>query len=182
MIENLEELARDDCARRSFGLAFFDEHLAIVAHYANRLAECLGANAEVVGLASWLHDLAAVRDPKAQPEHPRLGAELAPQLLAPYRYDLTIVDQVSRAIASHSFPLQPGAATPEEVCLSQADAIAQIVRPFYWLYFVTSVRGLGYEEAKKWLVNLLASKWEALVPASRELVGERCTSALELLG
>ena len=37
MIENLEELARDECARSSFGLAFFDEHLAIVAHYANRL-------------------------------------------------------------------------------------------------------------------------------------------------
>ena len=49
MIENLEELARDDCARRSFGLAFFDEHLAIVAHYANRLAECLGANAGSCG-------------------------------------------------------------------------------------------------------------------------------------
>ena len=64
-------------------------------------------NPVVVGLASWLHDLAAVRGPKAQPEHPRL-VRLAPQLLAPYRYDLTIVDQVSRAIASHSFPLQPG--------------------------------------------------------------------------
>ena len=82
-----------------------DEHLAIVAHYANRLAECLGANAEVVGSRNrgsttlpWYGTL------KAQPEHPRLGAELAPQLLAPYRYDLTIVDQASRAIASDPSP------------------------------------------------------------------------------
>ncbi len=73
MIENLEQLARAECARSSFGLAFFDEHLAIVAHYANRLAVCLGANAEVVALGSWLHDLAAYGTLKPSPS--TLGLE-----------------------------------------------------------------------------------------------------------
>ena len=182
MTDKIEELVKNECTGSSFGPSFFDEHVAVVADYAARLAGPLGADTEVVTLGAWLHDLAAVRDPAAQPEHPRLGAELAPRVLAPYQYDRAVVEQVCRAVASHSFPLEPGSASPEEVCLSQADAVAQMVRPFYWLYFVTSVRGLDYGQAKKWLANLLASKWDALAAPARLLVGERCKVAIELLG
>ena len=56
-----------------------------------------------------------------------------------------------------------------------------MVRPFYWLYFVTSARDLAYEKAKEWLDDLLTTKWGALVPVARDLVGDRCATALELL-
>ncbi|HTW09576.1 MAG TPA: HD domain-containing protein, partial [Acidimicrobiales bacterium] len=146
------------------------------------LAKTLGADEEVVVLAAWLHDLAAVRDPTAQPDHALLGAELAPQILTPYGYAEATIGSVARAIASHSFPLAPGGASPEEVCLSQADGVAQMLRPFYWLYFATSIRALAYQEARSWLAKLLASKWEALLPAARRLVGQRYEVTLELLG
>lgn len=63
-----------------------------------------------------------------------------------------------------------------------ADAVAQMVRPFYCLYFLTSVRGLGYEEAKRWMANFLVSKWEVMAGAAQDLVGGRYAAALELLG
>jgi uncharacterized protein len=179
--DGIRELVRRDCEASLFGAAFYDDHVALVARFAVTLAGPLNAEAESVELAAWLHDLAAVRDPAAQPEHPRLGAELAPGLLAPYGYESMVSDRVAAAIASHSFPLRPGSATPEEVCLSQADAVAQIVRPVYWFYFVTTFRGLGYLEAVQWLKNLLETKWEALIEPARRLTGDRYAAAMALL-
>lgn len=181
MTDKIAELVNNECAGSYFGPAFFDEHLAVVADCAARLAAPLGADVEIVTLAAWLHDLAAVRDPANQPAHARLGAELVPKVLAPYQYERALVDQVSRAVASHTLPLAPGSASPEEVCLSQADAVAQMTRPFYWFYFATSVRGLDYAHAKIWLANLLTTKWEGLAPPARRLVGDRCKAAMELL-
>jgi uncharacterized protein len=182
MTDKIEELVKEECAGSAFGPPFFSEHVLVVAQFASRLARPLDADEEVVALAAWLHDLAAVRDPSAQPDHALLGAELAHEVLSGYGYTATTIAGVSRAVASHSFPLQPGSASPEEVCVSQADAVAQMLRPFYWLYFATSVRGLCYEEAKGWLANLIASKWKALAPVARELVGARYRAALDLLG
>ena len=118
MTDKIEELVKQECATSTFGNAFFTEHLSVVADYAGRLAGPLGADTVVVTLAAWLHDLAAVRDPAAQPDHARLGAELAPEVLAPYGYDSSVIARVSRAIEAHSFPLPPGTAAPEEVCLA----------------------------------------------------------------
>ena len=89
MTDKIEELVKQECAVSSFGAVFFEEHLAVVADYTARLAEPLGADGEVVALGAWLHDLAAVRDPAAQPEHPRLGVELAPYVLAPFGTTMT---------------------------------------------------------------------------------------------
>ncbi len=35
----------------------------------------------------------------------------------------------------HAIPVAPDKGTKEEVCVSNADAISQIIRPAYWLYF-----------------------------------------------
>jgi len=178
--EAIRDLVHQECERSAFGLSFFEEHLTVVADHASRLAEQLGADRETVEVAAWLHDLAAVRDPAPQPDHDRLCAELAPEVLSSYGYDNSVVASISCAIASHSFPRRLGDASLEEVCLSQADATSQIARPIYWFYFGTTFRGLGYEDGKEWLLNRLETKWKALIEPARELVGDRYESVIGL--
>jgi uncharacterized protein len=177
----IRELVREECARGSFGPAFFEEHLAVVARYGERLARELGADAEIVELAAWLHDLAAVRDPAALPEHARLSAALARELLPAYGFSGGTIDRVARAIASHSSPLALGSGTLEEVCLSQADAVAQIVRPAWWFYFAFTVRKCGFDEGRRWLLGLWESRWNSLIGPARALVGDLYSQARALL-
>jgi len=67
--------------RNAFGPAFFDEHLSVVIEYATRLAKAFGADAEIVELAGWLHDLSAIRDFAALSKHPALSVEIARKML-----------------------------------------------------------------------------------------------------
>ena len=82
-------------------------------------------------------------------------------------------------VAKHSQPLASGAA--EEICLSNADALAQIARPAYWLWFAFNVRKLGFAEGREWLRGLYQKNWSALIPAAQALgsaAHERATSLL----
>lgn len=156
---------RAECAREQnvFGPSFYEEHLAVVAEYGTRLAERLGADREIVETAAWLHDIAAVRDRAALPRHAALGAAMAGELLCPHGYTAAEAGRIAACIASHSTPLAIGEGTTEEVCVSNADAIAQIVRPVYWLYMVYGVRRLGYEEGRRWLLERVEGNWRGLV-------------------
>lgn len=75
-----------------------------------------------------------------------------------------------------------GGASPEEICLSNADAMSRMVRPAYWLYFAFSVRKQDFEEGRRWLLDLLESQWNCLVQPAEDLIGDRYAAAREMLG
>ncbi len=179
----VRDVVRQDCLAESniFGVSFFDQHLEVVAGYAHDLASPLGADPETVELAAWLHDLSAVRDPATLPDHPRRSAELAFEMLANHGCASALYHGVARAIASHAAPLAPASASPEEVCLSDADALAQIARPAYWLYFAFKVRRLDFEAARAWLLARYEANWKALAEPARALGEERYQLARRVL-
>jgi HD superfamily phosphodiesterase len=183
LIAPVREHVFQACQRKEniFGASFFAEHLELVSDVGRRLAGGLGADSEAVELAACLHDLSAVCDPATLPEHARASAGLARTILAERGWPEETVRRVADAIASHSAPLQIGSASPEAVCLSNADAAARILRPTYWLYFAFKVRGLGFEEGRRWLRSLIESQWSDLIEPAKELVGERYLTAIELL-
>jgi len=172
-----------ECQRPSniLGPAFFHEHVAVVAECSGWLAASLHADAEIVELAAYLHDLSAICDPSTLPIHAQAGADLARRLLIERGCPPVIVNAVAGAIVSHSSPLPVGAASAEAVCLSNADAVARILRPAYWLYFAYRVRSLGFEEGREWLRSLLENHWCALTEPAKDLVGARYTAAMEML-
>ena len=174
--------ARQACLseRNVLGAAFFDEHLSVVADYAEELSGPLGANVEVIRIAAYLHDISAVSDIGTLPNHARLSAELARAWVKERGGRSEQADAVSRCVASHSQPLTVG--TPEEICLSNADALAQIARPAYWLWFAFSVRKLGFAEGREWLRALYEKNWLALVPVAQELGSAAHEQAATLLG
>ena len=179
----IREFVREACQRREnvFGPAFFDQHLVVVAQCAASLAARLGAEVEVVNFAAYLHDLSAVCDFATVLDHARVSADLATQILLGKGCPLSIVGSVARSIASHSEPIPIGGASPEEICISNADAAARIIRPAYWMYFVFEIRKYDFEAGRQWLRALIERQWRKLIEPARELVGKRYTATLKLL-
>jgi uncharacterized protein len=172
IVEAIKTYVAEECnsSKNAFGTAFFEQHLSVVAEYAKRLGGTLGADLEIIELAAWLHDLSAVQDIAALPKHPGLSAEIARKLLGERGYPPERIDRVARCIASHSVPVQVGGGLPEEVCVSNADAMSQIVKPSYWLYYVFRVRQFGFTEGRDWLRQRVESNWAALIPPAREII------------
>jgi putative nucleotidyltransferase with HDIG domain len=180
---DIREFVYRACRRNEnvLGPAFFDQHLEVVASCAAALAGSLGADAEIVELAAYLHDISAICDFTTVPEHPRLSAELASRTLLERGYAAESVARVAHSIASHSDPLPIGSAPPEDVCISNADALARILRPAYWLYFAFAVRTSGFAEGRQWLRSLLEKQWLQMVEPAKRLAGEQYGIALDIL-
>lgn len=168
----MKEYVAGECRseKNAFTPAFFEEHLSVVARYATELARILGADVEIVQLAAWLHDLAAIQDFAALPKHPALSVKIARRMLQDRGYPSERIERVAACIALHSAPVQIGAGAMEEVCVSNADAISQIVKPTYWHYYVFRIRQFSFSEGRDWLRQRVESHWAALIPQARTIV------------
>ena len=180
---DIRGFVHEACQRREnvLGPAFFDLHLVVVAECAASLAAPMGAEIEVVDLAAYLHDLSAVCDFATMLDHARASADLATRLLLGKGCPPSIVSGVARSINSHSEPIPIGGASPEEICISNADAAARILRPAYWMYFVFEIRKYDFEAGRQWLRALIERQWRKLIEPARKLVGERYAATLKLL-
>lgn len=168
-------------SKNAFSPAFFDEHLSVVVECARRLGQALSADLEIVELAGWLHDISAIQDFAALPKHPALSAEIARQRLLKEGYPSERIERVAKCIASHSTPVQIGNGPIEEVCVSNADAMSQIVKPAYWFYYVFRVRQFGFAEGRDWLRRRVEDHWAALIPQARDIIESRYCQVRDML-
>lgn len=172
VIEAARRHAGDLCARKEnmFGVEFLEAHLQLVVQYADALAVRHGADRETVTLAAWLHDLAAVRDRSAIAEHHRIGADMAQVFLGTYGYPKDRIQHVMDCIFSHTTPLRESEGSIEACCLSNADAMAKIANPSYWLYYAYRINSRGFQDGKRWYLRLVDAAWDAMMASAREIV------------
>lgn len=160
-----EEMMNDECSKpeNRFGKAFHREHLFLVRNISLEIAELLDADSVVVEAAAWLHDIAAVRNFSNLANHHIVGSEIAESILLSNNYTKDIVDQICLCIKTHSLPLQIDQGTPEQVCISNADALSQIINPSYWFFYAFNVRGMDYQAGKEWYSQRIESHWHGLI-------------------
>jgi uncharacterized protein len=182
-IQELQDFVLVACQAETnrFGAAFWDQHILVVRDAARELARELGGDLEVIDLAAYLHDLAALQNFADVARHHLLAAEIAADMLARAGYPHERIQLVQECIRAHSAPLPAGGAPPEVVCISQADAAAQIARPAYWLWYAFQVRGMAFEQGVQWYLQRIERHWAALGEPARQLVRERYTLARECL-
>lgn len=176
MIENqVRRYVNDACSRSEnvFGRSFFDQHLLVVREYVIKLADKIGGDKEIITLAAYLHDISAVEDFSTLSNHAEASEKIAQSILFKYGYPQAKIDMVKRCILNHSTPIQLNDGLVEEVCLSNADAISQIINPAYWFYFAYGIRKLGFEEGRGWLLNKVESNWNKLIDPAKELIEDQ---------
>ena len=179
ILEKIETHVKQTCEREDNLLSnhFYHEHLEVVSEYAEKICTQLSGDQEVVQIASYLHDISAILDFKTLATHHQDSADIAEKLLRENGYNSAKIVQVKQCILNHTTPISiTDASSIEEVCLSNADAIAQIIRPTYWLYFAYNILSLDYPKAKVWYINKINNNWDALIEPAKTLIEEKYTA------
>jgi uncharacterized protein len=183
MLNSILEFTKIACQKPEnvFAPSFFDEHLALVALYANQLCDILKGDQEIVAISAYLHDISAVLDFKTLPSHHIDSAKIAESLLTESKYPPPKIQMVKQAILTHSAPLKIEQESIEAVCVSNADAISQIINPAYWFYFIYTVRQLSFADGKAWYLGRIKSNWNGLIEPARQLIQNQYEAVLHTL-
>ncbi len=111
---------------------YFEGHVSVVAHYAQEIAEEIGANAEIAVLAAYFHDIARAWSVDADPALMNESLQKASELMTKQGYTQQEIDAVHIAILHHGCKgeLPP---TEEGKVLATADALAHLMTGFYFV-------------------------------------------------
>jgi uncharacterized protein len=140
------------------------------------------ADREIVKLAALLHDISAVEDFKKLPVHNTESALIAERLLRVNNYPEDKIISVCNAIIRHPVPVPEGAGTPEEICISNADAMSQIVNPAYWFYYTFKVRSMSFSEGRDWFKNKVRSNWNTIISPAKTMIRNQYIIVQQLFG
>jgi putative nucleotidyltransferase with HDIG domain len=178
--DSVKQLMRDECSKdyNKMDQAFFCEHLAAVEKYALALAPATGADSELVSIASYIHDISAVRDFDAMAQHHILGGEIARQILSGL-IDEAGVERIIEAVVLHNLPVKEGGA--EAVVLSNADAMSKFDSPIYWISYAHKRKSCTFTEAVAWYRSLLDKTWSLMIPDAQQIISSRRDAVNELL-
>ncbi len=122
-----------------------------------------------------------MRDIDTLSRHSELSAEIAGYILGEKSYDTEKIEFVKNTIRSHSTPVQIGEGTLEEVCVSNADAMSQIINPTYWLFFAFSVKKMTYEQGVEWYIKRIRMNKKSLIGQAKYLINKRYSLVKSLI-
>lgn len=168
----IREYVKEECSITTLTRELYDNHIKVVADYGAKLARLLGADAQVVELASYLHDFSAVHNFEHLNDHGIKGSKLPEDLLKQFKFSDQTISQVKDAIITHSKPPKGKITSDEAICLSNADAMSQIVKPFFWLYFGYTVKKRSYEECIKAYLKWMSNNWMIMIEPAKEMISE----------
>ena len=179
-------LIQEKCLSKSnrFGTDFIDQHLLVVQQLALTLAEKFGADQKAVIAAALLHDIAAIEDFDCLPDHAERGADRVSELLSPggelsgVGFDALRIDRIATCLREHSTPRRHGETIVESVCVSNANAMSQMLCPFFWYNYARDLKMLSHQQALAWYRGLVERNWGPLIDAAKNIVKEDYEAAL----
>jgi GNAT superfamily N-acetyltransferase len=179
----IARMVEEACARESniFGYGIWTHHIQPVVQNGRRLAELLGADAEIVELAAWLHDYASVKDAALYEDHHIHGAALAEAILQRHGYPRATIVRVRHCIEAHRGSAPRARRSLEAECLADADALTHIEQAPALLHLAFVNWGMGIDEGTAWVRAKLTRSWNKLSPPARELARAGYTAVMRTL-
>ncbi len=168
----IREYVKEECSKSTQTKELYENHILVVAAYGARLARLLGADAQVVELASYLHDFSLIHDFEQPYDHGIKGSMLVDELLKQFKFSDDTIDQVKQAILSSSKPLSGKNVPIEAICLSNADAMSKLAKPFYWLYYGYANKKRTYKEGITVYLKWMDENWKAMVEPAKEMMAD----------
>ncbi len=174
LVNKIRDLIENVCreGKGPFDIVFFEKHICVMAGIADALAKTLGADREIVALSAYLHDIAAIEDYASVARHHILGSERAAEILSSHGYPDDKIAAVRQCAVTHSAPLALSQGTLEEVCISNADAVSQVLMPGYWLHYAFVVKQYGYKQGLEWYAEKTDAHYAAMVPEAKAIAEE----------
>ncbi len=165
----------------AYGIGAWDHHIKVVYELSKKYAKEYGADIEIMGLASLLHDIASVTDESFNKEHHIIGAEIAEELLSKENYPQDKIELIKKCILNHRGSRLKEKTTPEEICLADCDAMAHFYSIPSLLSMVYKERGLSIDEGSKFVLDKLERSYNKMSDKGKQLVEKQYISAKDVL-
>lgn len=172
--EKVKEFVKKEFVNPQRDKDSYEEHFIPVVKYSLQLAEQQNADKEIAELASWLHDMGAVRGDYEN--HHISGAKIAEELLSNLNYPSEKIEQVKKCILNHRGSMSEKRQSKEEQILADADALAHF----------DDIKGLvkgeygnsePEKEAKKKVLEKLERSYLKLSDKAKPLVKDKLEQA-----
>lgn len=164
-----------------FGEEIWSHHILPAVKYSKLMAKKLGADEEIVEIATLLHDYASVKDYKLYEDHHIHGARLAEEILKKYNYPKDKIKQVKNCIRSHRGSKASQKITKEAICVRDADSMAHFDSISALFYLAFSSHKMNVDEANTWLMQKLERSWNKLSPEAKEIIRDKYEASKILL-
>ena len=183
MIEEIKKLVEEACKKETnpFGYRAWHDHVLPTVKYPKILAKKLGADEEVVEIASLLHDYAGIVSKDMYAEHHDHGAKLAEEILKKYNYPQDKIEMVKHCIYAHRASQKIPRETKEAEIVAVADSMAHFENVSSLLYLAYVKHKMDGEEGRKWVLAKLGRSWEKLIPEAKEIIRNKYKAVKKVL-
>ncbi len=175
MIKKIEKIVEDACKKETnyFGYGIWTNHIVRVVKYSKMMAEKIGADQEIVEIASLLHDYAGIINYNLYEDHHIHGAIEAEKILKKFNYPQERIELIKDCIISHRGSKLRPKNSKEVVCVADADAMAHFnsVNSLFYLTFFS--HKLEVDEASDWIMQKLERSWNKLSPEAKDIIEDK---------
>lgn len=156
------------------GYSAWSHHVIPAVKYAKILAKKLGADEEIVELATLLHDYGSVSfGIEKQDEHHLTGAQLAQEVLEKLSYPQNRIDKIKHCILAHRATKCIKRESLEAEIIASADAMSHFayVNDLFWMVYVP--RGMETEKGTEFVLKKLENSYKKLMPEAKGVIDEK---------
>jgi uncharacterized protein len=183
IIEKIRQFAEAECKKptSSYGAEPYTFHFVPMVGYAKALAKDMGADQEIVEIASWLHDLGSII--YGRKDHHQTGTKIAEEKLGELGYPKEKIERVKACILHHRGSTDFLRLSIEEQVIAEADAMSNFdnISGIFKAAFV--YENLDQGEARRSVYEKLERKWKQLKFAkSKEIIRPKYEAVKLLLG
>lgn len=182
IIQKVKKFVESECRKPTskYGYGPFRYHLPAVVKYAQKLADELGGDREIIIIAAWLHDIGSII--KGRKDHHLTGAQIAEKKLKEFDFPRERIEKVKECIISHRGSQKIKPKTLEAQILVEADTISafnDLSGLFECAYLYEK---LSRPKAQESVKRKLENKWQQLrFKKSKDLVRPKYKAAILLL-
>lgn len=167
----IREFVKQECKKSQLTMDLYENHILLVAEYGERLAKLLGADSLVVELASYLHDFSPVHNFDHKNDHAIKNPKLIQELLTRFKFSDSVIKEVTETIMANSRPINEKASI-EVICLSNAEAMSQLAKPVFWIFYNDGTGQKPYKECVKSYVDWMEANWKTMISEARDMMAE----------
>ena len=181
LVQRVRDYVEDECKKPDshYGYDVFSYHFTSMVAYAEKLADELGADKEIVQLAGWLHDIGSIIC--GRENHHLTGAEIAGDFLMEQNYPPERVELIKNCIRNHRGSQNRERISLEEQIIAEADAMSNFDNVPGLFKAAYIYEGLDQGQAQVSVREKLKRKWKQLSPHSQGLIKAKYDAVMILL-
>ena len=182
IILEVKNFVENECKKPSskYGYEPFPYHFVHVLFYAEKLADELGGDKEIILIAAWLHDIGSII--YGREDHHITSAKIAEEKLKEFNYSADKIELIKKCILNHRGSQQNFRESIEEKIVAEADVLSNFenIAGIFKAAFV--YENLNQGEAKDSVRKKLENKWKQLhFDSSKRIIRPKYEAAMLLL-